>query len=272
MSSRPWLLYAYPWMPFPRRVTIYLREKRIPPSLVTVVPVSDPQLGNSAPPEFPPRPQGSLPILAIPSAHGTQDEPPYLFIHQSLAIMNYLDELCDSGHEGFPLSQYSMRGADALSRARQTALLALADECTVAWNPVRMFGTGAGTMSIPEASKEMIRWVRRPLGAIELLWKDRDFSSLRQGGGGDQGPTIAEIVLYQFLEFTVDCYGKDMTRGSLEVVKDVYGRDFVESFPKVGEFYEAFRTRESARRDPGAGEVAEEAVLKKMQTWAEGVV
>ncbi|KFX92758.1 hypothetical protein O988_07136 [Pseudogymnoascus sp. VKM F-3808] len=248
MSARPWLLYAYPWMPFPRRVTIYLREKRIPPSLVTVVPVSDPQLGNSAPPEFPPRPQGSLPILAIPSAHGSKEEP-YLFIHQSLAIMNYLDELCDSG-------------------ARQTALLALADECTIAWNPVRTFGTDAGTMSIPEASKEMIRWVRRPLGTIEGLFKGRDFSSLRQGG--TQGPTIAEIVLYQFLEFTIDCYGKDMTQGSSEVVKDVYGRDVVEAFPKLGEFYAAFKTRDSAKRDPTTGEVASEAVLKKMQTWADG--
>lgn len=258
-------------MPFPRRVTIYLREKRIPSSLITVVPVSDPQLGNSAPPDFPPRPPGSLPILAIPQAHGAaQDEPPYLFIQQSLAIMNYLDELCDSGQHGFPPSPYPMRGADALARARETALLGWADECTIAWNPVRTFGTGAGTMSIPEASKEMLRWVRRPLGSIEGLWRDRDFSSLQQGGGG-QGPTIAEIVLYQFLEFTMDCYGKDMTRGSAEVVKDVYGRDVVESFPKLGEFYAAFKTRDSARRDPRAGEVASEAVLKKMQTWAEGV-
>ncbi|KFY32258.1 hypothetical protein V493_00362 [Pseudogymnoascus sp. VKM F-4281 (FW-2241)] len=268
MSSRPWLLYAYPWMPFPRRVTIYLREKRIPSSLVTVVPVSDPQLGNASPSEFPQRPQGSLPILAIPLAHGHQGEP-YLFIQQSLAIINYLDELCDSGHQGFPLSHYSMRGADALGRARQTALLALADECTIAWNPVRTFGTDAGTMSIPEAAKEMIRWVRRPLGAIEGLLKDRDFSSLRQGGG--QGPTIAEIVLYQFLEFTMDCYGKDMTQGSSEVVKDVYGKDVVELFPKLREFYAAFKTRDSAKRDPMAGEVASEAVLKKMQTWADGV-
>jgi hypothetical protein len=37
------------------------------------------------------------------------------------------------------------------------------------------------------------------------------------------------------------------------------------------EFFEAFRTMESARRDPEKGEVASKPVLEKMQTWAEDV-
>jgi hypothetical protein len=98
--------------------------------------------------------------------------------------------------------------------------------------------------------------------------KDRDFSSLRQGGGGNVG--IAEIVLYQFLEFTKDCYGVNMTQGSGQTVKDVYGRDVVERYTKIGEFYEAFKTRDSAKRNAEAGEVPAGAVLKRMQTWAEG--
>ncbi|KAK0854452.1 hypothetical protein LTR87_017973, partial [Friedmanniomyces endolithicus] len=226
MTTRQSLLYAYPWMPYPRRVIIYLREKAIPSSLVTVVRVSDPQLGDAAPPEYPPRPAGSLPILAIP----TNDSPghaTYTYIRQSNAIMNYLDELCDEGLHGFSLSKYSMRGADALSRARNTEILSLADDCNLAWNPVRMFGSGAGTKSIPAASKEMMRWVRRPLATIESWWKDRDFSSLRQGESGQV--TMGEIALYQFLEFTRDCYGVDiLTQGSGEAGKDVYGRGVVE--------------------------------------------
>jgi hypothetical protein len=81
--------------------------------------------------------------------------------------MNFLDELCDEGHEGFPSSKYSMQGTDPLSRARNLELFALADELTTNWNPVRTFGSGAGTMSIPAASKEMITWVHRPLATIE---------------------------------------------------------------------------------------------------------
>ncbi|EON63548.1 hypothetical protein W97_02776 [Coniosporium apollinis CBS 100218] len=263
MPSHPWLLYVYPWMPYPRRVIIYLREKDIPSSLVTVVPVSDPQRGSKAPPEYPPKPPGSLPILAIPNEGG------FIYIRQSLAIINYLDELCDAGASGFPLSTYPMRGANSLARARHNELLALADECTIAWNPVRMFGSGAGTMSLPAASKEMARWVYRSLATIESWWQeeDRDMARLRQGGGGDV--TVAEIVLYQFLEFVGDCYGRDMTREG-EVGKDVYGREGTGGFSKIGEFLEAFGTRESARRDSEAGEIASEEVLSKMRTWAEG--
>jgi hypothetical protein len=137
-------------MPFPRRVIIYLREKGIPPSLVTVVPVSDPQLGDAAPAGFPPRQKGSLPILGFPPPeHGSNTPPTYT--HQSVTIINYVDNLCDAGANGFPKSQYSMRSADELSRARETELLTLAHECIVGWNPVRTFGSGAGTLKVLEA-------------------------------------------------------------------------------------------------------------------------
>jgi glutathione S-transferase len=267
MASQPWLLYAYPWMPFPRRVIIYLREKNIPSSLVTIVPVSDPQLGDTAAEGFPPRPIGSLPILAIPDSDSADSKSePYIYIRQSLAIMNYLDELCDAGAQGFPKSAYSMRGEDALNRARVTELMCLADELTIAWNPVRIFGTGAGNMTLPEASKEMLRWLQRTLTTIERWFEDKNFSDLR--AGGTRGPNMAEIVLYQFLEFTKDCFAKDMTKGSVNKGLDVYGREQAsDEFPKLAEFYEAFRTRESAVRKESAGEVAGEKTLKAMQTW-----
>lgn len=118
----------------------------------------------------------------------------------------------------------------------------------------------------------MLRWVRRPLMAIETWWQesDRDMSLLRAGIHGHV--TVADIVLYQFLEFTKDCYGVDMTDGSQEQVKDVYGRDVVERFPKLAEFFEVFRGRESAVRDEQSGELPGSGPLKAMQTWAEGVL
>ena len=251
-------------MPFPRRVTIYLREKIIDSSLVDIVQVSDPQAGNAAHPGYPPRPAGSLPILVI-SSKDDSGSVSYTHIRQSLAIMNFLEEICDAGMYGFPKSKYSMHGTDVLDRARNSEVLSLADECTVAWNPVRMFGTGAGSMPLPEASKEMIRWVHRPLATIEGWWKDRDFPHLREGS--ETGPSIAEIVLYQFLEFVKDCYLKDMTKGSGEIVKDVYGREVVEKYEKLAEFYVAFRARESTQRDESKGEIPGKDTLKAMSTW-----
>jgi glutathione S-transferase len=237
MAAKPYLLYVYPWMPFPRRVIIYLREKGIPPSLVTIVEVSGPQDGNDTKPSYVPRPKGSLPILAIPSS-----EPGgYILIRQSIAIMNYLDILCDAGAEGFPKSKYSMRGSDLLSRARETELMCLADQLTESWNPVRTFGTAASTMSIPAAAKEMLKWVHRSMATIEGWWADRDFAYLKDPNA-QQGPTMAEIVLYQFLEFVDDCYGVDMTVGDGKTQKDAYGREVVEAYPKLQEFFMVFRT------------------------------
>jgi len=90
--------------------------------------------------------------------------------------------------------------------------------------------------------------------------------------GSASGPTIAEIILYQFLDFTKDCYDVDMTKGSGETVKDVYGNEVVQKYEKLAEFYELFAKRESTRRDADAGEAPPEAYYKKMSDWAEGSI
>lgn len=259
-------------MPYPRRVIIYLREKGISDCLVKVVQVSDPQDGNQVvDASYPPRPAGSLPILAISPKPDVKHPRPIL-IRQSMAIMGFLEELCNSGQYGFSSPHDPLIPTEPLARARVSEVLSLAEELTVAWNPVRTFGTGAGTMSYPEGAKEMLRWERRSLMALETWWQeqDRDMSLLRQGVQGHV--TLADIVLYQFLDFTKQEYGVDMTVGSGAKVRDVYGRELIEKFPKLGEFYEAFNTRESARRNELAGEFAAEKVAKRMQTWVEGVL
>lgn len=133
----PWLLYAYPWMPYPRRVIIYFREKGIPESLVQVVHVSDPQDGNKVfdPASFHPRPVGSLPILAIPSETIDDQGKPkdWVYIRQSMAMINYLEELCNTGQYGFSSPHGPLMGKDGLARARVGEVLSLAEECTIAW-------------------------------------------------------------------------------------------------------------------------------------------
>jgi glutathione S-transferase len=91
-------------MPYPRRVIIYLREKGIPDSLVKVAVVADPQDGNQVlDRSLPPIPSGSLPILAISSeakrVDGVAEE--WTYIRQSMAIINFLEELCNAGKYGF---------------------------------------------------------------------------------------------------------------------------------------------------------------------------
>ncbi|KAF2172121.1 hypothetical protein M409DRAFT_17361 [Zasmidium cellare ATCC 36951] len=269
--GKPWLLYAYPWMPFPRRVIIYLREKGIPESQVKVARVQDPKFGNEViDTSLAPRPAGSLPILAVPSQDQSADDRGYIYIRQANAIMYFLEEFCNDFQYGFAKPYGSFLGKTPLQRARIAEVMSLAEELMVAWNPVRTFGTGAGPVSIPEASREMLRWVRRALMTVERFFKDRDMTLLE--GGKTLHINMADIVLYNFLEFVDDCYGVDMTIGSGDMVEDVYGRQVTEVFPKLVEFYQAFKTRESAKRDEERGEVAPEYAKSMMSKWADGVL
>ncbi|KAF2095669.1 hypothetical protein NA57DRAFT_79382 [Rhizodiscina lignyota] len=283
MIIRPHLLYVYPWMPYPRRVIIYLREKRIPSRLVTIVRVSDPQHGDTAAPGFPPRPKGSLPILAIPnellcpnattrpSSPAAEDANGYEHVSQSLAIVAYLEGLCTAGAYGFPQSRpmRPLAAADPLTRARYEESLRLADELLPTWNPVRLFGTGLGPLKLPSAAYESLRWTHRQLAAVEaqLSRSGQYWESLKDE---ETAVTIADVVLYQFCEFTKEVYGVDVTTGGIDKEKDVYGRDAVKGYPNLRAFYEAFGERGSAQLYEEKGEVATQRVKEGGRTWWEG--
>ncbi|KAJ4355676.1 uncharacterized protein N0V89_003696 [Didymosphaeria variabile] len=257
-------------MPFPRRIAGYLSEKRIPQSAITIVHVTDPQKGDHVVPsqasKFPPRPKGSLPILAIPPSDGKD----WTYIRQSMAIIYYLEEACSSGGQLAHLNARAMiKGDDALERARIAEILTLAEELLVSWNPVRSFGTGAGTLKYPEGAKEMLRWVMRTIATVDKLLVDRGLDYLRND---TKSVSIADVVLFHFLDFVEYCYGVDLTKGSGAVVKDVYGRDSQEEYPRLEEFYRNFKVRESAKRHADRGELAASDVLKVMQSWHDGVL
>lgn len=159
--------------------------------------MSDPQLGSRVPDGFPPKPSGSLPFLAIPiqaevnqwpnSTSSGKLEPKiekYIYVSKSLAIMNFLKNILEEtelrqNHN--LLSTVSERERDPLAKARTTELLVLAEECTTIWNSVSTFGSWTGMLSLPQAAREMVGWLRRNLLAIEqiLQTQDQDLSLLR---------------------------------------------------------------------------------------------
>jgi hypothetical protein len=168
-----------------------------------------------------------------------------------------------------------MRGDpdNALERGRITEVRTLAEECLVSWNPVRTFGSGAGVknLQIPAASKEMVKWVKRTLKTIERWWNEesRDVDALREGGVGKV--TMADIVLYQFLEFIRTCYGVDLLVGSGERYKDVYGREQEEKYEKLKGFVEAMDTRKSVGRKEEDKEVPGPVPHTAMTMWIDGI-
>ncbi|KAL9105617.1 MAG: hypothetical protein Q9227_009229 [Pyrenula ochraceoflavens] len=270
--TRPYLLYVYPWMPYPRRVTIYLRERAIPPSLVTVVPVSDPQKGDSAPSGYPPRPTGSLPILAIPSTTG----PSYTYLDQSVAIMSYLEGLCETqAVQGLTKPARLMSGGDdVLSRAKNLGYMHLADQALACWNPVRLFGSGAGLATpIPAAAKEALVWEKRELKALDkYLQQDADFPRRLKSAAAGIGPVFGDIMLYSFLELADEMYGIDLTEGSGRTSNDAYGRvGSVETYPALNEFYDLFKARPSVVRRSAESEEIPPEIRKRGRMWAKEV-
>lgn len=271
-TSSPWLLYSYPWMPFPRRIAGYLSEKRILSSVIQIVHVSDPQLGNAVvEPQAawaPPRPEGSLPILAIPPDNSTSS---WTYVRQSMAIIAYLEEAtAPGGMLSHINARPLLRGQTALERAHLIEIQTLAEELLITWNPVRVFGTKAGSMKYPEGAKEMLRWVHRTLAAVDRLLGERNLDILKQ----DEPATVSigDIVLFHYIDFVDVCYGVDLTRGSGEINTDVYGRTVKEEYPSLRIFYENFQTRESAKRNTQAGENPGNAALKAMSTWYGGIL
>lgn len=259
-------------MPFPRRIAGYLSEKRIPSSTIQVVHVSDPQLGDSViEPQagsVPPRPEGSLPILAIPPSDSTRT---WTYIRQSMAIITYLEEATmPQGELSHINARPLLHSQTALERARNIELQTLAEELLMTWNPVRAFGTKAGCLEYPQGAKEMLRWVHRTLAAVDRLLAERDLDILRR----DEAETvsIADIVLFHYLDFIDVCYGVNLTKGSGETKTDVYGRTVKEEYHNLLVFYENFQTRKSAKRNADIGEYPGEAALEAMTTWYDGVL
>ncbi|KAK5952221.1 hypothetical protein OHC33_006694 [Knufia fluminis] len=186
----------------------------------------------------------------------------------SMAIIQYIEEACaPSGESSNICAREIVKGLTPLERARITGITTLAEELLVSWNPVRIFGTKAGTIVYPEGASEMLRWVQRTLSNVDRLLVDRDLEYL---GDDERSVTVADVVLFGFLEFVDYCYGVDVTVGSEREWTGVYGRAVREDYPRLREVYGSFKGRKGAMRH-GSGEIASEEVLERMRAWYDGI-
>ncbi|KAI1474246.1 hypothetical protein F4774DRAFT_343512 [Daldinia eschscholtzii] len=196
-------LFVLTWGVYPRRVLIYLHEKGLlnsPHIKVTPVTLS-PAIEMLAPG----KPKGTVPILALPD--GT-------FIKQSVAILDYFEDICDNPQEEWQKdiatsAKASMRGTDARERATTRDILALADEAG------SMFGFAChkGTKlfqemepSSPVAASLAMGIVRKNMKLLEPYYEGR----FRGGNHDAERVTIADCVLCSLLQFSRELYGVDL--------------------------------------------------------------
>lgn len=224
--SAPLELFVLPWGVYPRRILLYLSEKGLLSSpLIKITAVEITQQGMSTPAGKPP---GSVPILKLPD--GT-------FIKQSLAILDYLEDICDHPDPEIAwqveLAQSaentgSMRGQTAQDKARTRDMLSLIEEVNcifgfAAHKGSKLFVPMETTSAL--ASKLALEYCAKMLKAL-----DEYYGSVRALDEG-RPVTIADCALFSLLQFS----------------KGLYDLDLASGFPNLTRFYEVFEKRESAR-------------------------
>jgi glutathione S-transferase len=197
-------LYVLPWGIYPRRVLLYLSEKGLDSSpSIKITPVTI--TGTTM--EAPGKPPGSVPILRLPD--GT-------FIKQSVAILEYLEDLCDDPDPAqewqvqlskSATNKISMRGESAKEKARTREILALADEASSQFG----FACHKGTaLFVPLeqtnalTAKLALEYCKKNLKLLEENYFAEDSGRL------GQRTTIAHCVLYSLLQFSKELYGIDL--------------------------------------------------------------
>lgn len=231
-------LFVLTWGIYPRRILIYLHEKGLLTSPhLKVTPVTISPTGQLEAPE---KPSGTVPILSLPNS---------TLIKQSVAILDYFEDLCDDPQEEWQKEMAahtavgkSMRGRTAEERARTREVLGLADEASSLFGFAchkgsQLFVTLEPTS--PVAAGMALEWCKRNLKLLEAYYEDYDKGNTRRFENGvireeeDSVVTIADCVLFSLLQFSRELYGVDLL-----VEPDL---------PNLRAFYGSFKERESAR-------------------------
>ncbi|CAM1506227.1 Fc.00g058680.m01.CDS01 [Cosmosporella sp. VM-42] len=223
----PLELFVLPWGVYPRRILLYLAEKGLDSSpLIKITPVTITREGISTPDGKPP---GTVPILKLPDGS---------FIKQSVAIIDYFEDICDRPDPkqawqvklANSAGTKTMRGDTAEERAWIRDMVCLADEAN------SQFGFACHKGSVLFVPMETTNALTAKLALeyckknLKLLDKYYVGDELLKGG---REVNIADCVLYSLLYFAKDLY-------SLDLLDDPELSD-------LQRFYETFGKRESAR-------------------------
>ncbi|RYP90823.1 hypothetical protein DL770_003084 [Monosporascus sp. CRB-9-2] len=224
-------LFVLTWGTYPRRVLIYLHEKGLIESPhLKITPVTISAAGKM---EAPGKPPGTVPILKLPNGS---------FIKQSVAILNYFEDICDNPQEDWHrelagLSRKNMRGNTAEERAHMREVLALADQVGSLFSFAARKGTKLFVpieTSSAEGSRLALEWCKRDLKLLEAYYEG---DKRLENGGADAATTIADCALFAFLQYSKEMHAVDLLAEP--------------ELPNLKRFYENFKERESAKIEEG---------------------
>ncbi|KAJ4303525.1 hypothetical protein N0V90_002421 [Kalmusia sp. IMI 367209] len=187
-----YILWTSDWLLYPRRVEIYLREKKLPLNIGLVrVPISFDEQGKLCTPYGLPEVPGhvhTFPALCV----RTQTQEPDHFIYESTAIIEYFEDV-------FP--EPSMRGFTSEQRARPRMEHGQL-EGAAKWGEQRAHGL----LSRIEEWAE--RWAGQDGSVNEAKWL-----------AGTKEPTTADCMLLSTIGFMDYFYGVDLLTGHTMLLK-----------------------------------------------------
>lgn len=231
-------------------MTIYLSEKGLlsSPNITTTL-VKPNNLSGAM--EALGKPPGTVPILSLGDGR---------YIKQSLAILEYFEDICDEYQmkrgkkeesENNWLEQAnleSLRGGTALERARMREIVGLVEEATTFFVIAAHKGTAVFTgveEQNPITSRLALESCKMNLQKVEEYYLEREE---RKGDKRRDHVTLADIVLFCLLQFA----------------KEHFGVDLIDALESLRTFYEWFEKRESARIEEGFYPVEFRSLA---QTW-----
>ncbi|KAF2867306.1 hypothetical protein BDV95DRAFT_610720 [Massariosphaeria phaeospora] len=205
-------IWLWPTGLYPRRLIYYLRAKCITLStlathnihLIPVTFVPTPALVSK--PGYEARPKGtSVPCLRI---ERSGQEP--RFVYESMAIMEYLDEVLGGGNAFGETVEQRARTRDILSlladaAAFQGVALIHSDKTTLSWSGIESEDAMSASAAIHATGRfhdllcKLERWVEE-----DVIRKEMQSLS-----GEGAGATMADFVLMTAIMYFEDSYGKD---------------------------------------------------------------
>lgn len=213
-------LFVWPYGPYPRRVLIYLAERGIT-SHFNIIPVDVHSKGKMSAPGKPP---GTVPILKFPDGS---------YISQSLAIINYLEDVCENPQEEWQntlasaAKPISVCGSTPIERARTLEILSLADEVSSLLGLTCHKGSVI-FKGLEQSSEETARLcfvhASKILKKLDEIYAGRNIDL--------EVANVADIVLFSTLQFSREFYDFDVPKTG--------------GWKSLDKFYEAFKVRKSA--------------------------
>ncbi|RGP81298.1 hypothetical protein FLONG3_442 [Fusarium longipes] len=198
----PLTLFVLSWGVYPRRVLIYLAEKNLLQSpLIKIEEVTVDNGKLSAPG----KPSGTVPVLRLPDGS---------FIKQSVAILEYFEEICQHPEEPWQTelamqANGIMIGDTAAEMARVREMLSLADEITSQFGFACHKGSALFQQlekTHPVTAKLILEYCHKNVRLLNKYYEDDP----RFGSTSDSRVNIADCVLYSVLHFAKDLYSMDL--------------------------------------------------------------